>query len=292
MNDLKDQNAILTGASGGLGVFIAEALAREGVNLFLVAYPGDGLAALAESLSRHRVHAVSMALDLRDPGDRKTLVERAQGEFRRIDILVNNAGVEFNGSYHELSEEKITEVLSVNLIAPMLLTHAVLPAMLQRKHGHIVNISSLAGKSGPAFQEPYAATKAALAAFTSCLRATYAGTGVSASVICPGFIETGIYSRLKARSGCDAPALLGACTPQRVASAVVRSIRCDRPEIIINRFPVRPLLAIAALSPTLGAWIIRKIGVHEFFRRAVEREARDRTLREASPMPMTAERPN
>lgn len=273
MKNLNGRNAILTGASGGLGVFIGEALAAEGVNLFLVAYPGDGLPALAQRLSRKAPQrAAAIALDLRVAADRRLVVERAKEELGPIDILINNAGVEFNGRYDRLGEDKIAEVIDVNLAAPMMLTHALLPEMLQRRTGHIVNMSSLAGKSGPAFQEPYAATKAALTAFTYSLRATYEGSGVSASVVCPGFVETGIYTRLKERAGREAPELLGACPPERVAKAVVRAIRKDRSEIIINRYPVWPLLALAAAWPSLAEWIIRKTGVHEFFRRAAEEE--------------------
>jgi short-subunit dehydrogenase len=194
-----------------------------------------------------------------------------------IDILVNGAGVEFNSAYHELSEGQIGEVLSVNLEAPMILSRLVLPEMLERRQGHIVNISSLAGKSGPAFQEPYAATKAGLVALTQSLRATYRGTGVSASVIVPAFVEAGIYARLKAKSGCAAPALLTGCSPEQVAQAVLRSIEGDVPEIIVSRYPIRPVLALSVLSPRLGGWITARMGVNDFFRRAAEAEKRNRS---------------
>jgi short-subunit dehydrogenase len=145
--------------------------------------------------------------------------------------------------------------------------------MLNRGRGHIVNMSSLA-RSGPAFQESYAATKAGLRAFTMSLRATYAGTGVSASVICPGFVEAGIYARLKERAGCDAPFLLGSVPPERVARAVIRAIEADRAEIIVSRYPVRPLLALMELSPAFGAWLADKLGSNDFFRQAVEEKGR------------------
>jgi len=148
--------------------------------------------------------------------------------------------------------------------------------MLERKRGHIVNISSLAGKSGPAFQEPYAATKAGLIAFTSSLRATYRGSGVSASVIVPGFVETGIYTKLKTKSGCSAPAFLGTSPPEAIPRAVIRAIQKDLPEIIVNPLPVRPLLAFTSLFPSLGEWVIDKIGTNDFFRRVVEAQKRAR----------------
>ena len=139
-----------------------------------------------------------------------------------------------------------------------------------------MNISSLAGKSGPAFQEPYAATKAGLIAFTSSLRATYRRLGVSASVIVPGFVEAGIYAKLKAKSGCSAPALLGTSPPERIPAAVLRAIKNDLPEIIVNPLPVRPLLAFTALFPSLGEWAADKTGGNDFFRRVVQSQRRDK----------------
>jgi short-subunit dehydrogenase len=198
------------------------------------------------------------------------VVHDAEEQFGRVDILINAAGVEVSSFFHELPHSLMRDILSVNLEAPLTLTQLVLPAMLKRRLGHIVNISSLAGKSGPGFQEPYAATKAALIAFTYSLRGTYAGSGVSASAICPGFVEAGIYSRIKSETGIKAPPLLGTVPPERVARAVIRAIRHDVPEILVNHWPVRPLLALSVLSPSLGEWITKKIGVHDFFRRVVQ----------------------
>jgi hypothetical protein len=100
---------------------------------------------------------------------------------------------------------------------------------------------------------------------------------VSASVIVPAFVEAGIYARLKAKSGCAAPALLTGCSPEQVAEAVLRSIENDVPEIIVNRYPIRPVLALSALSPRLGDWINARMGVNDFFRQAAEVEKRDRS---------------
>ncbi|MDH3442914.1 MAG: SDR family NAD(P)-dependent oxidoreductase, partial [Deltaproteobacteria bacterium] len=141
---------------------------------------------------------------------------------------------------------------------------------LVRKSGHIVNMCSLAGKAGPAYQEPYAATKAGLIAFTMALRETYFRSGVSASAICPGFVEAGIYARLKEKSGCSAPALLGTSPPEKVGKAVIRAIENDIPQIIINPYPVRPLFALSEISPRLGAWVARAMGASEFFKRVFE----------------------
>lgn len=269
--NLDGKTVLVTGASGGLGTYITRAFAARKAKLSLVAYPGTDLDSVRQEAERLGARAVSQALDLRDSEQRHAAVELTAKEFGGVDILVNNAGVEFTAPYHKLSEENIADVIRVNLEAAMMLTRIVLPGMLQRRQGHIVSMSSLAGKAGPAFQEPYAATKAGLVAFTFSLRATYRREGVSASVIAPGFVEAGIYAKLKENSGCSAPALLGTSSPEKVAEAVIRSVERDVPEIIVNPIPIRPLLAVASLFPRLGEWIIHQTGGHEFFRHVVQR---------------------
>jgi short-subunit dehydrogenase len=266
----KDTHVLVTGASGGLGVPIARELAKHGVSQALVAFPGVELPPLKAGLEKAGIRAFYLVADLRIPAERRRVVETIGKEFGEIDALINNAGVEFTRPYHRLTEEEIASVLGVNLEAPMALTRLLLPGMLERGRGHIVNMSSLAGKSGPAYQEPYAATKAGLVAFTTSLRATYRGTGVSASAICPGFVEAGIYARSREQSGCAAPAILGTVPPEAVARAVVRSILRDQPQAIVNQWPVRPLFAMTEMFPSLGAWLTRMTGAHQYFKRVYE----------------------
>jgi len=169
----------------------------------------------------------------------------------------------------------------VNLIGAMLLTWMVLPGMLGRRSGHIVNVSSLAGKAGPPCFEPYAATKAGLIAFTESLRAEYRDTGVSASVICPGFVTTGIYEQMRKETHIDGPKLLGPSSPELVARAVVRAIRKDIPEIIVNPGPTRLLTTLAELSPSLAEWIMRRSGVVKWFKQCAE--SRERRVNDSGP---------
>jgi short-subunit dehydrogenase len=261
------QTILLTGASGGLGTHLAKAFAEKGANLMLVAYPGIGLDDLQRTVAKMGVKAVALAADLRDAAQRQLVVDRTIKEFGKIDILVNNAGVELTSAYDELPRQTLLDILNVNLETPMVMTHIVLPEMLKRKSGYIVNMSSLAGKCGPAYQEPYAASKAGLIAFTCSFRATHFGSGVSATVICPGFVEAGIYTRLKESTGVAAPPVLGTVLPEAVVRGVLRAIEKDLPEIIICKNPFRPLLAFIALFPSAGEWVLRKTGGHEFFKK-------------------------
>lgn len=264
------QTVLLTGATGGLGSFITRALAQYRLKIGLISFPGTGLSELAAAVEQAGSTAFWLAVDLRDREQRHKTLREFHSRFGAIDVLINNAGVEFTSAYHELPEERLFEILSVNLEAPMALTRLVLPEMIERRRGHIVNISSLAGKSGPAFQEPYSATKAALVAFTASLRATYRKTGVSASVIVPGFVEAGIYARLKSKSGYSAPALIGTSRPQTVARSLIRAILYDLPEVIVNPRPVRPLLAFCALFPSAGEWLTNQMGTNDFFQHVVD----------------------
>jgi short-subunit dehydrogenase len=273
MNPLQGRTALLTGASGGLGQHIAEGLADAGMNLVLMAFPGSELESVREAVLRKGTQAITLALDLRDPAQRTDLLQQARKQFGTIDVLINNAGVEFSSAYHALPENTLRDILAVNLEAPMMLTWAVLPEMLKRGSGHIVNIASLAGKSGPGWQEPYAATKAGLIAFTYSLRATYAGTGVSASVICPGFVEAGIYARIKQQTGIAAPALLGTSPPKKVVAGVLRALRHNLPEVIVNPYPVRPLFALTALFPRIGERVTNWLGAHTFFRQVAAQQS-------------------
>jgi short-subunit dehydrogenase len=150
MRILAGQVILLTGASGGLGTYMAQAFAERKVKLALVAHPGIDLEGLRKSVADSSAEAIAITSDLREPDRRREMLATVRSRLGPIDILVNNAGVEYTSFYHELKEEQIGEVLSVNLEAPMILSRLVLPEMLGRKQGHLVNISSLAGKSGPA----------------------------------------------------------------------------------------------------------------------------------------------
>lgn len=268
---------LVTGASGGLGTYIAREFARRGVRLALTAFPGNDLEEIRAEVEKYGCECVALVSDLRNRGEIQQLIETILKRFGRVDILVNNAGIECTSYYHELSEANILDILNINLEAPMILTRLLLSQMLKQQRGHVINISSLAGKSGPAFQEPYSATKAGLIAFTESLRATYHNSGVSASVIVPGFVEAGIYAKLKVHAGCAAPALLGTSSPDSVALAVLRAIERNAPEIIVNPLPVRPLLAFTALFPSAGEWLISKMGSTQFFQKAANAQKNGQT---------------
>ncbi|MFC1888397.1 SDR family NAD(P)-dependent oxidoreductase [Thermodesulfobacteriota bacterium] len=267
MKDLKGKNAILTGATGGLGRAMARTLAAEGVNLALAARTEAPLAAMAEELASSGIRAVAVPADITDKASRTKLVEETRTELGEIDILVNNAGMDLACHFTNLAPATIDRFVTTNLSAPMLLTRLILPDMIRRGSGHVVTLASLGGKKGSPGSATYSATKAGLIEWTSSIRSELRGTGVSASVICPGFVSgAGMFATHNRR----APKIVGETTPEKVAGAVVRAVKKDVQEIIVNPGPVMPLMILNTIHPGIGNWMLRKFGVHDFYRLLAE----------------------
>ena len=171
MKDLRGTTAIVTGASRGIGVYIAKALAEEGVNLSLTARTADELEKVRIDIESMGVTAIATVGDVSSREDRTRLIERTEAELGPVDILVNNAGIDIVRHFHEAPEADFVDTLRINLEAPMLLTRAIVPGMLERDRGHVVNISSGAGKVGVPGEAAYCASKHGLVGFTNALRA-------------------------------------------------------------------------------------------------------------------------
>lgn len=258
MRKLKGRNAIITGASAGIGAHVARALAEQGMNVVLAARSADKLLDVAGELEKFGVKAVPVETDVTLPESLRNLVSTAMEECGSIDVLVNNAGVETYREFHELEIDDILRTIDTNLTATLVLSRLVIPHMLAAKQGHIVNMSSTAGKFGPAYGAAYGASKSGMIAFTETLRGEYRGTGISASVICPGFTDDGgIYERMKKEIGRGTPAMMGHTSADKVAKAVVRSIQGNKPEIIVNSPPMRPMAVLCQIAPSLGQRIVQ-----------------------------------
>lgn len=258
MADLRGKNAIVTGASAGLGARVAKALAGEGMNVVLAARSAEALENLAIELRGLGVKALAVPTDVAREDDLKRLVERAVTEFGSIDVLVNNAGIEAFRHFHELDPADIRRTIDVNLTGTLLLTRYVLPHMVEAGRGHVINMSSTAGKYGPAYGAAYGATKAGQIAFTQSLRIEYRDSGVRFSVVCPGFAtDGGVYETLKQRTGREAPWWIGLTTADAVARSVVKTLKHNWPEAVVSFPPMRLIFAVNAVFPRLGEWLVR-----------------------------------
>ncbi len=282
MKQLRNRTAILTGASRGLGPYIGRALAAEGVNLVLAARSAGDLERVAEEMRALGVRAIAVPGDVTVAEDRRKLVEAAVAEFGRIDILVNNAGIEVTAHFERQAAEELAATIDVNLTSALLLTREVIPVMLEKKAGHIVNMASLAGKVPVPFSVPYAASKAGLVGFTESLRGEFRKRGVSASVICPGLVsEAGMYMQMQQDAGVKENFLAGTVTPKKVASDVVKAIRRDRPEMLVYRGPGRVVSAFAEAAPGLFERVFPVFGTGTLFRKIAEAREKQRETADA-----------
>lgn len=275
MRDLRGRTAIVTGASRGLGQYIARALAAEGVNLSLAARSASELERVAEEVRALGVRAIAVPGDVTSAADRARLVEATLAEFGRIDILVNNAGIEVTAHFERQSEDELARTIEVNLTSAILLTRQVVPVMLERKAGHVVNMASLAGKVPVPYSVPYAASKAGLIGFTESFRNEFRKRGVSASVVCPGLVsEAGMYVQMQQDAGVKENFLAGTVTPKKVSSDVVKAIKRDRPEMLVYRGPGRLVSAFAEAAPGVFERVFPVFGTFTLFRKIAD--ARER----------------
>src|SRR5919106_3384454 len=263
--ELRGARALVTGAAGGLGRYISRALAGQGTNLAVSDLPGSDVETVATEARGLGVEAQAVPADLTDSADRERLIRDAEDALGPLDVLVNNAGLEFGGSFTKTTREELEAIATVNLIAVMDLTWLVLPGMLERRRGHVVNLASLAGKLPSVFLASYAATKHGVVGFTHSLRAEYADQPVSFSAICPGFVgQVGMYARVEDQLDTEPPPGLKPVDPQRVSDAVLEALREDRAEVIVIRVPIRPLAALYWLAPKTAGRLLGSRRTREY----------------------------
>jgi len=271
--ELRGSVGILTGASRGLGVYIAEALARKGVSLALAARSETELKETQTRVERLGGRAISVPTDVGKMKDLRALVDAARSELGPIDLLVNNAGIERYGLYPEYDVDMIEKTLRVNLWAPEILSRLVIPEMVERRNGHIVNVASVAGKTAVPYNVVYSSTKHGLVGFSWSLREEVKPFGVGVSVVCPGFVsDSGMFHHWS--RGQKPPSVSRAVTPEKVSSAVVRAVEEDKAEIIVTRGLAKIVDISHAISPALTTAIARRGGAYTFLRRATKGDFR------------------
>jgi short-subunit dehydrogenase len=239
---------LLTGATGGIGHAIARAFAERGASLILTGRRSDVLEPLAQEVGGRAV-----ACDLSQRDD----VERLATEATDIDVFVANAALPASGDFTELTQEQIDRMLEVNLRAPVALAHALAPGMIERRRGHMVFISSLAGKTASPASSIYSATKFGLRGFALGLRADLRPHGVGVSVVLPGFIRgAGMFADAKI----SLPRGVGTRSPEEVAAGVLRAIERDRAEVEVAPVGLRLGATFASVAPGLASNVSRKMG--------------------------------
>jgi short-subunit dehydrogenase len=272
---MNGRNVVLTGASHGIGTYIAHALARQGANLLLVARSEPELAQLTEELRANGARVDWTVVDLAAPGAAEEIAGAAAA-FGGADILVNNAALELQRRFHTLDIDDIESVIQVDLVAPIALTRLLLPDMLARGYGHVVNIASIAGHVGFPFTEAYAASKDGLIAFSRVLRTDYRAQGVSASAVVLGAVkDAGIGQRTIDELGLKTSTSFMA-SPGQVAKAIVRAIEKDKGELVVMPGPGRLLKALMDLFPALGPVMLRMSGGAKVMEQVADHRERSR----------------
>jgi NADP-dependent 3-hydroxy acid dehydrogenase YdfG len=220
---LAGEVAIVTGASSGIGAATARELARRGALVVLAARRADALEAEAEEIRRAGGEALAIPTDVTVRTQLTHLAERAMATFGRVDVLVNNAGADWSKAFASTGSDEIVRLLEVNLLGAMLLTRAVLPGMLERRHGSIISVDSLSGRV--AMEPMYSATKYGLRGFSLALRRQLGGSGVSVSLVSPGKIRTAMTSHVRARMP----------GPELVATTIAELVTRPRREVVLPR---------------------------------------------------------
>src|SRR5262245_26251126 len=192
--------ALVTGAACGIGRALAEELGRRGAALVLADIDEEGLARAGAEAKAQGAQAEIAPADVARAEDVARLAKAALGAFGRVDLLFNNAGVAVAGPVHETKLDDWEWIVGVNLWGPIRLTHALLPQMIARGSGHVVNTASLAGLVGAPGMAAYSLTKFGLVGFSESLRLEVSGRGVDVTVVCPGYVRTDLVNATRYRS--------------------------------------------------------------------------------------------
>jgi NAD(P)-dependent dehydrogenase (short-subunit alcohol dehydrogenase family) len=193
MDNFKEKISIVTGAASGIGRALCEELGRVGAVVIASDINTEGVQEIISKITEAGGQAISAHLDVSQSGDVTNFVNKTANEYGRIDYIFNNAGISVGGEVRDMSLEHWQKVIGVNLWGVIYGTIAAYPLMVNQGFGHIVNIASLAGLIGYPTNTPYATTKFAVVGLSNSLRSEGNDLGVNVSVVCPGYVDTGIY---------------------------------------------------------------------------------------------------
>ncbi|ALF53561.1 ketoacyl reductase [Nostoc piscinale CENA21] len=270
MTSIAGKTVLLTGASGGIGSFIARALAKEKATIIAVSRSQAKLDEICTEIEALGGRGIGIEFDISQVAELPKLIQQINQVSGQIDILINNAAVEKYRPFQHYALQDIQSTLTTNLIAGMELTRLILPSMLARNSGHIVNIASGSGKKGMPYNSIYSASKAGLIMWTDALRQELADTNIGVSVVCPGYTATGMFSAL----GVPAPSLARVAPPQEVAIAILNAIKQNQAEVILDGLVSKLLFSNFQLFPKFGDLVFKWIGVTKLNKNCAEKQMR------------------
>jgi short-subunit dehydrogenase len=248
---LTDAVVLVTGASAGIGQAAAAQFAARGARVLVHGRDPERTQGVADE-----VRGRALVADLASPADRQRLAAKALDAFGHVDVLVNNAGFGYSGPVSGMAVDTIRRLIEVDLLAAIELTRSLLPGMVERGHGAICFVTSIAGRTGVAGEAVYSATKAGLDTFAESLRAETARSGVNIGVVVPGVVDTAFFETRGSPYGRKRPRPIPADT---VADAVVRAVARDRAEEWVPRWlQIAP--SVRALAPGAYRRLVMRFG--------------------------------
>lgn len=245
----------ITGASSGIGEAFARAFYEEGANLILSSRRADALQEVKDSLGNDTANVKVLTLDLMNTDSFSEKTKEALEAFGQIDILMNNGGVSQRATVMESEMETYRRLMEINYFGAVGLTKQVLPHMVERKSGHIIVTSSVAGKIGTKFRSGYAASKHAVQGFFNSLRQEMYEHNVAVTLLCPGFIKTNISKNALTGDGSKfnkmGDAHSNAMTADEMVDKVLPKIKSQKEEIYVTGLKEGLALWVQRFSPTL-----------------------------------------
>ena len=238
MKSHTDKTAIVTGGASGMGRELSRHLGRSGVSVTLADLNGEGACAVAAEITAGGGRARAVELDVGREGAMQRLVDETVEEHGRLDVLFNNAGIGVGGDYRDITLAHWQQIVDVHLWGVVYGTHAAYEVMVRQGHGHIVNTASTAGLIGIPTLVPYSAAKHAIVGLSTALRVEGAALGVKVSVVCPGFVRTGIFEATE-MPGLDRDAALAGLprfmtSADRAARIILRGVARNRAVITVG----------------------------------------------------------
>jgi short-subunit dehydrogenase len=253
---------VVTGASEGIGKAIAFEMARERAVVVLMARSRDKLVGAVQEITLEGGQASFVAVDLSTPSAVREAMAQVVQRHGRIDILVNNVGAGTFKPLHLTSQAECDLAIALPLTPALVACHAVLPGMIQRKVGHIVNLTSPAGFMPMPFMAPYTATRHAMVALSRGLQCELEGTGVNVSLVCPSQVDTTYFQNNDADMRWYPPIskVFPVLSPQRVAVEVVRAVSEDRREVVFP-WQLRWAMRLYGVAPGPAQALMQAVGL-------------------------------
>jgi short-subunit dehydrogenase len=256
---LSGRVAAITGGSSGIGLAVAQHLAREGVAVVLGARRRERLDEAVRAIRSAEGRAESVVMDVTSEADVKRLVQHAVDVFLRLDIMICNAGFGYYGTVEETPVEIMQRMMDVNFMGTFYGARAALPLFRAQNSGHLIIVSSIVGRRGIAQMSGYTATKAAQVGFAESLRTEFSGTPIAVSVVFPVSTETEFRSAMRRDYGHSVSGLGPKQSVDDVARAIVGCVRKPRAEVYPHA-KSRALTVVNAVAPGLTDRVVRKYG--------------------------------